>query len=655
MMAATPGDRGTVAEQFELLERIGHGGMGTVWRARDAATGRIVALKTLHPHLAGDPDYVARFEHEVAMGMRVTSPNVVRVLGYGVRESIPFMVMEVAEGESLKERIARGPSSWEALEPVARDVARALTAIHQAGIVHRDIKPSNVLLTAEGAKLADFGIARASDLTALTGTGGIVGTPAYMAPDATATAASDLYSLGIVLYEALTGAPPFAGRTTQEVLIAHLRETPDLRRLPAAARAIVGTLLDRRPEARGAALRTLLAEPTMPGPHRAARARPGWRLWTGIGAALAVLFSAAVVFAALRTEPDPPVPSTPTPDASPTVPSPTELPEVHIAAGMYTVERGDTCDAISRRSGVSAADLMSANYSLLSNACHPAAGDDILIPEVTRLTVTVDARTGVQLTERFRGNELVRVTPHGEWCVGDQAANERVCYDAGGDTPAAWDTDLLVPGLNIASLVGRFGDGPWRAIGSGAALDAGYGMLELRMNDRVPYYNDNRGSLTVDVTIYRGTDYRPWANPTILPSERRLVRVDEFVAAPVQPGTNGLEITIAGDIVFTSEGVEIPFRAVSVCRGGSDLPGWDPDVGHPDIFVTTADGRAPISGGTGFALQTARDITCGSVFHGSWQFAWPGGLVPLQLSYAGAWKYPIPWWHDWTFRPVPPP
>ncbi len=651
-MASTPDDRVAVTEQFELLGRIGHGGMGTVWRARDTGTGGIVALKTLHPHLADDPGYVARFEHEVAMGMRVTSPNVVRVLGYGVRESIPFMVMELAEGESLKERIARGPLSWEALEPIARDLARGLAAIHRAGIVHRDIKPSNVLLTAEGAKLADFGIARATDLTALTGTGGIVGTPAYMAPDATATPASDLYSLGIVLYEALTGAPPFAGRTTQEVLIAHIRETPDLRPLPAAARALIGTLLDRRPEARHTALRTLLAERNTAGPRRAARARPGGWLWLGAGAMIALLLGAAAALAALRSEREVRANSGDDSTPSPTAPPPTAVPETPIAPGMYTVLPGDSCDAISRRSGVSEADLMAANYSLLYNACHAAAWDEILVPEVTRLAVTVDARTGAKLSERFFGNELVRVTPHGEWCVGDQAANERVCYGAGGDPPAAWDTDLLVPGVNIASLVGRFGGGPWRAIGSGAALVAQGGDLELRMNDRVPYYDDNRGSLAVEVTIYRGANLNMPDPPTLLPPERRLVAVKETVGR-VPSGSNGLELTIAGDVMFTPASVEIPFTVVSVCRGGSELPGWDPDVGHPDIFVTTWDGRGiPISGGTGFALETARNIPCGAVSRGSWLFTLPGGLTPLQLSYAGAWSWAIPSWEAGAFRPL---
>src|SRR5690606_725798 len=139
-------------------ERIGRGGMGVVWKARDNASGDIVALKLLHEMYTDDEAYLERFEREVEIARRIDSPNVVKVLGYGSLDGQPFMAMEYVEGQSLKELLkAKGKLSWEEAKPILRDVLHGLDAAHRAGIIHRDIKPSNILLAADGkAKVADF-------------------------------------------------------------------------------------------------------------------------------------------------------------------------------------------------------------------------------------------------------------------------------------------------------------------------------------------------------------------------------------------------------------------------------------------------------------------------------------------------------------------
>ena len=236
-------------ERFELLEQLGRGGMGVVWKARDTATGDVVALKLLHHMLAEDPDYVARFQREVEVAQRIDSPNVVKVSGYGRREGVPYMAMEYVEGQSLRDLVkARGKLPWEEARDIARQVAAGLAAAHAAGVIHRDVKPSNILITPDGtAKLADFGIARALDLTRLTGSSTMLGTPLYMAPEGQKDERADLYSLGCVLYEMLAGVPPFEGDSQQEIWRKHDREEPDLGKLPPVARTIVGELLAKEP------------------------------------------------------------------------------------------------------------------------------------------------------------------------------------------------------------------------------------------------------------------------------------------------------------------------------------------------------------------------------------------------------------------------
>lgn len=270
-----------MTERFELLQELGRGGMGVVWKARDDDTGEIMALKLLHSSYADDPDYVARFEREVEVAKKVDSPNVVKVLGFGLRDRVPFVAMEYIGGRSLRQHLKdAGPlKSWDDVKPIAIGLTKALEAVHAAGVIHRDVKPSNVLLDADGTvKLVDFGIARAADLTRMTGSVTTLGTPAYMAPDSEASAQSDLYGLGCVLFELMTGAPPFEGDSQQQVFVRHIREDPDLDQLPARARRIVGWLLEkepaRRPPSAAEFLAVLQGTSSVPQPRPSPDAQP---------------------------------------------------------------------------------------------------------------------------------------------------------------------------------------------------------------------------------------------------------------------------------------------------------------------------------------------------------------------------------------------
>jgi hypothetical protein len=234
-----------MTERFTLLSELGRGGMGVVWKARDEETGRTVALKILRETYAEDPEYITRFERELELAKRIHSRNVVQVIGYGVRDKTPYLALEFVDGPSLRERLTtHGPYNWSDARALLAQISQGLADAHAAGVVHRDLKPSNVLIGSDGvAKLADFGIAKGLDLTRMTATSTLLGTPAYLAPEGPADERSDLYSLGVIAFEILTGVVPFEGRTYQEVILRHVREAPDLQRLPEEARPVVGWLL----------------------------------------------------------------------------------------------------------------------------------------------------------------------------------------------------------------------------------------------------------------------------------------------------------------------------------------------------------------------------------------------------------------------------
>ncbi|MFI2370331.1 serine/threonine-protein kinase [Streptomyces sp. NPDC018833] len=222
-----------MADRYRLDARIGQGGMGEVWQGSDEVLGRPVAVKLLLGQNA-DPQAAARFRMEAQTAARLNHPGVVAVFDFGTWDGRFYLVMELVEGRSLAEELATdGPLPPERVAAVAAQAAAGLMSAHRQGIVHRDIKPGNLLADSEGAvKIGDFGIARFVDdpSAALTTTGQIVGTSLYLAPERalgrTAGPASDVYSLGCVLYQLLTGRPPFKADTPTATLYQHIDAAP---------------------------------------------------------------------------------------------------------------------------------------------------------------------------------------------------------------------------------------------------------------------------------------------------------------------------------------------------------------------------------------------------------------------------------------------
>jgi hypothetical protein len=252
-----------LAERYEILRRVGAGGMGEVYLARDLPLRRPVALKILKDHLLESEAALWRFREEARAAARLSHPNVVRVFDAGTDGAEAYIAMEYVAGGTLKERISRE----EPLEPreaarVARGVALALCEAHQKGIVHRDVKPQNVLLTERGEpKLADFGIARAAEATPLTQTSMILGSAHYLSPEQAvgepATPKSDLYSLGVTLYEMLTGRLPFDAENPIAIAVKHVGEWPASPRavnpgVPQPLERLTMALLAKDPEQRPA-------------------------------------------------------------------------------------------------------------------------------------------------------------------------------------------------------------------------------------------------------------------------------------------------------------------------------------------------------------------------------------------------------------------
>jgi eukaryotic-like serine/threonine-protein kinase len=216
--------------RYRAVRRSDAGGMGEIWEADDTLLGRRVAIKVLAEELAGDPVALRRFRREARATAKLDHPNVIRVYDF-IDGEAPFLVLELLEGHTLADRLRRD-GALPALEAarIAAAVADGLDVAHRAGIVHRDIKPSNIMLTANGGvKVMDFGIAAAWEAHSTTGQQ-LLATASYTAPErimgARASPAADLYSLGVVLYEMLTGRPPFLADTAEQLLRAHLEVAP---------------------------------------------------------------------------------------------------------------------------------------------------------------------------------------------------------------------------------------------------------------------------------------------------------------------------------------------------------------------------------------------------------------------------------------------
>src|SRR5919205_2759864 len=227
-----------ISERYRLEEQIGSGGMSSVYRAFDPTLERWVAIKLMHRDISHDPDQLERFRREARAVARLNHPHVVTVIDAGEDDGTPYIVFEYVAGETLKDRIRRLGQQLPITEALAYaiEIGRALEAAHQELLVHRDVKPQNVLLDHEGrAKVTDFGIARSLEGEGLTLAGRVLGTTDYVSPEQAlgedVTQQSDIYSLGIVLYEMLTGEVPYKADAPVAVAMKHVRDPmPDVRR-----------------------------------------------------------------------------------------------------------------------------------------------------------------------------------------------------------------------------------------------------------------------------------------------------------------------------------------------------------------------------------------------------------------------------------------
>ena len=250
-----------VDSRYEVGQRVARGGMATVYKAYDRRLERDVALKLMHAHLADSPDFVARFRREARAAARLSNPGVVAVYDQGAIDGVAYIIMEYVPGPTLRDHIASGPLTVaEALEMTSH-VLRPLGAAHRAGLIHRDIKPENVLLPADGSvpKVADFGLARAVTEATQTSTGNILGTVAYLAPELITSGAStpraDVYSVGVMLFELLTGEQPFSADTPIQIAFRNVHEdipAPSTRAegIPVAVDRLVVSMTARDPQER---------------------------------------------------------------------------------------------------------------------------------------------------------------------------------------------------------------------------------------------------------------------------------------------------------------------------------------------------------------------------------------------------------------------
>jgi serine/threonine protein kinase len=299
---------------YEIVAPLGAGAMGEVYRARDTKLNRDVALKVLPERFALAPDRAARFTREAQLLATLSHPNVGAIYGLEESNGTRALVLELIDGTTLADRIARGPLAWDEALTIARQVAGAIEAAHEKGIVHRDLKPANIKLTnTGGVKVLDFGLAKVLDGAAaaagpaspvLTAAGSqervILGTPAYMSPEQARgqplDKRTDIWAFGCVLYEMLAGRAPFAGQTVADTLAAILEREPDWSALPATVPAFARTLIrrclekDRRQRIADISVaQFVLDEPLSAAPPPAAR----FRLWQA-SAAVSVLTTVAL-------------------------------------------------------------------------------------------------------------------------------------------------------------------------------------------------------------------------------------------------------------------------------------------------------------------------------------------------------------------------
>ena len=288
-MSPTTGS--VLSDRYALTEHIAAGGMGEVWAATDTVLGRTVAVKLLNPALSRQGGFLERFRAEARYAAALTHPNITTVFDYGEDDGSAYLVMELVNGQPLSQIIAeRAPMSARTTASILIQAASALEAAHQGGVIHRDVKPANILITADGsAKLTDFGISRLVNSVPLTQAGEVLGTARYLSPEQAlgqdATAASDIYALGVVGHEMLTGQVPFDADTLVATAMAHLNQPPPPLpdTVPVGIRNVISSALAKDPADRpatAAAMAHALGMPdatlALPAPVTGAPALPSW-------------------------------------------------------------------------------------------------------------------------------------------------------------------------------------------------------------------------------------------------------------------------------------------------------------------------------------------------------------------------------------------
>src|SRR6516162_9226544 len=249
------------SNRYEIQRELAQGGMAEVYLAHDQLLDRPVALKALFPEYAREPSFVERFRREAQAAANLNHPNIVAIYDWGQEAGTYFIVMEYVEGRTLRDIIrTEGPIEPGRAADITAEIASALAFAHRSGVVHRDVKPGNVLITPQGnVKVTDFGIARAGASDGLTQTGSVMGTATYFSPEQAQGLAvdgrSDVYSLGVVLYEMVTGVAPFTGDSPVAVAYKHVREDPvppsqRKTELPPDLQQIILTALAKDPDAR---------------------------------------------------------------------------------------------------------------------------------------------------------------------------------------------------------------------------------------------------------------------------------------------------------------------------------------------------------------------------------------------------------------------
>ena len=313
---------GTVlSERYTLTERIAAGGMGEVWAATDTVLRRTVAVKLPNPALSQESGFVERFRAEARRCAALHHPNITTVFDYGEDGGAAYLVMEFVAGQPLSQIISeRAPMSSPETSSILSQAAMALEAAHQSGVVHRDIKPANILITPDGtAKLSDFGISRAVDAAPLTLTGQILGTAQYLFPEQAlgqrATASSDIYALGVVGYEMLTGQRPFQGDTIGATALAHINQPPPQLpdTIPAGVADVINACLSKapadRPKSAAAVAHALvspdasLASTAPPGPEPALALPARTQIMPAVALATQAMETQATATQATETEP----------------------------------------------------------------------------------------------------------------------------------------------------------------------------------------------------------------------------------------------------------------------------------------------------------------------------------------------------------------